>query len=141
MKGIFKAAMGIELASILACAPVESGDNETGREVWMAMRPVNCMGNLWQQDWLAGNNYSSEGYPQDDTEIVRSYLSSQDIQVGGLFLKNLFEEGWQQPIECRTCDCQRGDILYVLVNGNDSEKMREMGFDYTGFLTREDMGF
>jgi hypothetical protein len=94
-------------------------------EVWVATEPVQCLGNPWEQDWLArhGNNYGA--YPRDidsqKTVLVEYYARF------GVRVKNTISIV-THPVTCAACTCPRGDTLYLLVPEDDANTMILLGY-------------
>ena len=36
-------------------------------QTWVAIEPIQCLGNPWEQDWLDNNNGEYDAYPKDPT--------------------------------------------------------------------------
>jgi hypothetical protein len=95
------------------------------KDVWVATEPVQCLGNAWEQDWLArhGNDYGA--YPRDldsqKTIMVRYYAKF------GVSVKEI-ESIVKFPVTCLACACPRGDTLYLLVPEDDANTMIFLGY-------------
>ena len=96
----------------------------TGPKVWAIMRPLQCLGNPWEQDWVAHHKKSAV-YPQrEEKKIITDFFGRQQIHVFSIRLRS-YEGG----ALCQTCDCPRGDTLYLLVDAEDAPLLKTFGFD------------
>ena len=98
---------------------------------WVAIEPIQCLGNPWEQDWLENNNWDYHSYPKDPTtpglepeelEIIQDYYERQGVTV--FEGKNVpkYEE------VCLACSCPEGHTLYLLVRDQDVETMVTLGY-------------
>jgi hypothetical protein len=98
---------------------------------WVAIEPVQCLGNPWEQDWLENNGWDYDAYPKDPTrpglepeefEIIRDYYARQGVVV--------FEGRTAPKYEsvCLACSCPEGHTLYLLVRDEDAEAMIGWGY-------------
>lgn len=96
---------------------------------WVAVDPVQCLGNAWERDWLErhGGNYGA--YPTDpraQERIVRDYYAGFGVDVTEMVSVPRY------PITCDACSCPRGDSFYLLVRDRDVEMMVALGFRVEG---------
>lgn len=95
------------------------------RGVWVATEPIQCLGNPWQQDWLASHDDDRSAYPRDfesRAEIIRGFFARQGVEVRGVGRKS------HQEVICRACSCSAGYMLFVLVHRADVSVMTGFGF-------------
>ena len=93
--------------------------------VWVAIHPVQCLDNPWEQDWLATHHNRAWKYPrQKESAILRAYFRKNGIQILELMVKPYQQS---EPI-CRTCNCARGDTLLLLIRAEDSPRMGRWGY-------------
>jgi len=98
---------------------------------WVAMEPIQCLGNPWEQDWLQHNNGDYGSYPKDPTtpglepeelEIIQDYYERQGVTVSDGMNVPKYEE------VCLACSCPEGHTLYLLVPDQDVETMVALGY-------------
>jgi hypothetical protein len=94
-------------------------------KTWVVIRPVQCLGNRWEKDWLAKHNNKGVAYPmKKEGDILREYFNKKGIPV--LELRMLkYMQG--EPL-CQACDCPRGDTLYLLILASNAPKMVKLGY-------------
>ncbi|MEE9270920.1 MAG: hypothetical protein V3V49_11745 [Candidatus Krumholzibacteria bacterium] len=99
--------------------------------VWVAIEPIQCLGNPWEQDWLKSNEDSYSAYPKDPTrqgltpeefEIIKDFYSRQGVVV--------FEGETRPKYDnvCLACSCPEGHTLYLWVRAGDVETMISFGY-------------
>ena len=96
-----------------------------GQKVWVAIEPIQCLGNLWERDWLAKHDQDYSGYPrarEGELAVIKAYFEGKGISVHALASRPKY------AIVCCACSCGRGDTLYLLVNARDVLWMEDMGF-------------
>lgn len=96
---------------------------EIFEKTWVEIEPIQCLGNPWEVEWLKShdNNYSE--YPrQEESQIIKNYYQKQGVIVFDVKSKQTHK------IVCASCDCPRGDTLYLLVSDSDVNKMLELGY-------------
>ena len=122
---------------ILGCGSDDVGNPgpKTAKNVlgntWVAIEPIQCLGNPWEQDWLENNNGDYHSYPKDPTtpglepeelEIIQDYYERQGVTV--FDGKNIPK--YEQV--CLACSCPEGHTLYLLVRDQDVETMVALGY-------------
>jgi hypothetical protein len=98
--------------------------------VWVAIEPIQCLGNPWERDWLkSGGEYSA--YPKDTTrheltpeefEIIRDFYSRQGVVVFKGETRPKYDN------VCLACSCPEGRTLYLWVRAEDVETMISFGY-------------
>jgi hypothetical protein len=99
--------------------------------VWVAIEPIQCMGNPWEQDWLESHNQDYSSYPKSFTDselepeifkIIKYYYYRHGV--------NIFagETAHKYDAVCAACSCPAGYTLYLLVEAENVQKM--IGFGY-----------
>ena len=125
-KLIFVIMLAILLLMLASCKPSE----EKPVDAWLKINPVQCGQNPWQQYWLESNKdrFQDDKSLNDafkgvaETDLVQSFYKSQGIVINSLRFRRT------TAIVCESCDCPRGDTLFVLVNVDDADKMKSIGF-------------
>ncbi len=118
------------LLLFFACRSNKEGNAR--EKIWMQTEPVQCLGNPWEQDWLATKGRKYEDYPKGDPrvleeaekEIIRSFFEKEGIRIYKV-------EGVSFPdsvMLCDACDCPQGYTLNVLIAPADSARLRNFGF-------------
>ncbi len=126
------AARGTEPPKNPDVAPVPAGMAEP--KVWFILKPLQCMDNPWEQDWLARNKKRVAKYPREqEHEIVKAYFAKRGVKIWEVRTK-AYVPGAPR---CTTCGCERGDRLSLSVSGSDVSKMKSLGYD--DFLPEESL--
>lgn len=99
---------------------------EEENRVWVTIDPIQCMGNPWEQSWLAENdtNYVLWGQIKETQElsIIETYYENKGVNI--YRIKQTF------PYEgvCCACSCPRGDRIHCYIDEDDLIRMQEWGF-------------
>ncbi len=97
----------------------------------MSIAPIQCLGNPWEQDWLASHDNDYGAYPRDlsrpgleeeEKEIIQSYY-----QRLGVPIESLATTEWDGAV-CLACSCPQGYTLYVLIADVHEETMLNLGY-------------
>jgi hypothetical protein len=109
-----------------AARPVFAKDKiPLANEVWVVMKPLQCLSNAWEKDWSAHHKRKSSRYPmQQEPQILKQFFAARGIAVLDV-RKKPYDRA--EPL-CKTCDCERGDTLFLLVKAEDGPKMVPYGF-------------
>ena len=122
-------------AALVACMTIagfllQSCDGNGGllgsrARAWVAIEPIQCLGNSWERDWLErhGNNYG--GYPRDmDSQktIIWEYYGRLGIGVDAVVSRPKYQ------VTCDACGCPRGDTLFLLVDEQSAGAMVCLGY-------------
>lgn len=98
---------------------------------WVAIEPIQCLGNPWEQAWLADHDGDHDAYPKDPTspglepaelEIIKDYYRERGVTVS---------QGRNVPkfeAVCLACTCPEGHTLYLRVRDEDVATMVSLGF-------------
>ena len=96
--------------------------------VWVATEPIQCLGNPWEQDWLASHDgqypkdYSKPGLEPEEIAIIRDYYERQGVTVFRVTTRGKYE------VVCAACSCPEGYSLYLEVQDEDLEEMLSFGY-------------
>ena len=121
--GLRHAGMTILLALFLFSAPVLAKSSED--KVWVIVRPVQCLGNPWEKDWLARNKNQAAKYPRtEEFEVLAAYFARKKIPVLDIRVKP-YVKG---DMLCQACDCPRGDTLFLMIYAKHAPKMVRLGY-------------
>ena len=109
--------------------------NPTRIQVWVALEPIQCLGNSWERDWIdahGGDYAASTAYPSSspwtpglapgELEIIRNYYARQGVTVFAA------EKVPAQLDVTADCSLEAGYTLYLLVRREDVPRM--VGFGY-----------
>lgn len=112
---------------LLCCAAAWGGclQEPVNDRVWVAIEPIQCLGNSWERDWLERNDGDYAGYPQDlasQFRIIKAYFEEQGVSVHAMTSRTKYKR------VCLACFCPRGDTLYIQVDAGDVEAMEREGF-------------
>ena len=93
--------------------------------VWIVVRPVTCLGNLWDKDWLTHHKNRGDKYPQSkEVTLIKNYFKREGAPLLDIRVKPYMKG---EPL-CQTCGCDRGDTLFLLVRGENSPKLVRLGY-------------
>ena len=105
---------------------ITSCEKITDERVWVAVDPVQCMGNAWEKDWLEENNDDYELWRTftigDELDIIEKYYEELGIIIYDIKQENVYD------ITCEACGCPRGDRISCFINKSDVGQMLEWGF-------------
>ena len=99
--------------------------------VWVAIEPIQCMGNPWERDWLESHNWDYSSYPRSLTDeeldpevlkIIRGYYRRQGVNVFA------GETAHKYDAVCAACSCPAGYTLFLLVEKDKVPKMIDFGY-------------
>ena len=111
----------------LAClaVPADAAKAPMTDKVWIVIRPVQCLGNRWEKEWLATHNNQGTKYPRDkEFELLKKFFERKQVDVLELRVKPYM----RGETLCQACDCPRGDTVYLLIHANDVPKMVRLGY-------------
>lgn len=92
---------------------------------WVIIKPLQCLGNPWEKEWVASHPKQGPRYPsRKDAEVIKSFFDRKGIPIHELRIQR-YVKG--DPL-CMTCDCPRGDTLYLLINAQHAPKMVRLGY-------------
>lgn len=105
--------------SALAVVMLDSGPTEAA--VWVRMDPVQCLGNPWEQDWLAG--HPDGRFPQErEAEIITAFYEQEGITVFAVRIEQTHDA------VCAACGCPRGYAVFLQVSSDDADVLAWHGF-------------
>ena len=125
MKKIYLPLLLGLLAGLCGCGGDDGTSPPPWTRTWVAIEPIQCMGNPWEQDWLARNDNDYLGYPRqpglgltpEEIEIIKEYYGRQGIGVLAVSFR-------VYPGDvCAACSCSAGYTLFLLVPGREVETM------------------
>lgn len=92
----------------------------------MAITPVQCMGNPWEQSWLEEHDYDYDQWSNlsEDDQLVVFEDYYKDL---GIIFSDIEVEYTYETV-CAACSCPRGDVIAVLVDQEDIERLIDLGF-------------
>ena len=114
------------LSVILIFGIISPACKEDENREWVAIDPIQCMGNSWEQDWLEKNN--------DDYELYSTFSINQRLQIFKRYFENLgieiykLEQTYPYDATCSACTCPRGDRIHCFISENDIDQMLIYGF-------------
>ena len=105
--------------------------SEDGR-TWVGIKPIQCLSNAWERDWVKSYGDSSL-YPRKDVDaidgIIEGYYQRQGIALFEIKRDSIRDEnGKPQTTVCLACSCSAGYVLYLLIADFDVETMTGLGF-------------
>ncbi len=133
MKLVLTFTMMAVMLQLGACSNGVNTDNGSGLPTgtWVALEPVQCLGNPWEQDWLSQDGHDPESYPKNPTlkglepaefDIVRNFYLVHGVEV--------LDSAWAPKFEvvCMACSCPEGHTMFLLVRARDVEAMHALGY-------------
>ncbi len=112
------------LAAWVLASPLYA-DAPTENQVWIIVRPRQCMSNPWEKDWLARHKNQVAKYPRaQEYDVMKKFFLRKQVKIHSLRVKAYLKG---DP-RCETCDCGRGDTWFLLVSGEDVPKMVSWGY-------------
>jgi len=98
-------------------APVE--------RAWVAIEPIQCLGNPWERDWLASHQGDYASYPRNkpaEFQIIKDYYRRQGVVVYQAATRDRYQA------VCLACSCPEGFTLYLEVRRPDVRTMIGLGY-------------
>jgi hypothetical protein len=115
----------ISLVWVLSPTGVEAKSKLKDDNAWVIVKPVQCLGNPWEKDWLGKHKNRVDKYPRaKEFDIMKSFFKKKGVPLLDLRIKR-YVNG--DPL-CQACDCPRGDTLYFLLHEDDVPKMIRYGY-------------
>jgi hypothetical protein len=132
-----------EILEVLAGLPEFSGDpyesaRQKARELldelseprtpectWVAIDPIQCLGNPWEQDWLEKHDDDYESYPRDwesRKRIIWNYYRELGVRILDITAYRTMDA------VCEACSCPEGYTLYLYVVDRHVRTMLALGF-------------
>lgn len=99
--------------------------------IWINTRPIKCLGNPWEFDWLKRNKGGYTRYPlgkikefdEEEARIMKDFYQKKGIRIIETKTEIL-----EENISCAACNCPQGYTLFSLVGLEDAVWMRRMGW-------------
>lgn len=125
---------GVVLAFCFVCLTSCRTEDSTRSDpagVWMAIEPIQCLGNPWERDWLESHGGDYSAYPKDPTTpglepeeftIIQEFYDRAGVTVIDAETKQKYDA------VCLACSCPEGHTLYLLVSPEGVQTM--IGFGY-----------
>lgn len=93
--------------------------------VWVAGEPIQCLSNVWEQDWIEKHGGDASLYPTDIAEqnkIIDAFFTQQGADVSSIARRQL------DGAVCLACSCPAGYTLYLEIPEDAVELMSQYGF-------------
>lgn len=119
--------LGVILALLFASSAFAETALREGQGIpsWVVIKPVQCLDNAWEKEWLETHKAEATAYPvADEKKIVTDYFVRSGIKVSEVRSKP-----YDGSPRCSSCDCPRGDTLYVGIDSMDAPAVKVLGFD------------
>ncbi|MFH1808793.1 MAG: hypothetical protein ABIJ09_08605 [Pseudomonadota bacterium] len=94
--------------------------------LWLNIEPLQCGNSPWER-WFRDVNNVQEIRPIDEGEVLREYYRSQ-LAPSIPVLAYRIERGLFDTSFCASCDCPRGDRIFIYVPANVSQRLVELGW-------------
>lgn len=98
---------------------------------WVAIEPIQCLKNPWEQDWLEKNDWDYDSYPKDparpglepaEFEVIQDFYDAAGVAVSGGQTAPKYDN------VCLACTCPEGHTMYLLVRDQDVDTMLGLGY-------------
>lgn len=124
MRGRFLVILLLSLLLVSSCKTDGPIDPPMIRKcIWVAIDPIQCMGNPWEQEWL--EEHPGEPYPlelEDMLPIIIDYYERLGIVIADSSIL------WTHNSVCLACSCPAGYTVYFLVPRRYVQRMLDLGF-------------
>ena len=94
-------------------------------KLWVAIDPIQCLGNAWEQDWLASHDNDYDAYPRDEENrlsIFREFYEQQGVAIYETKVSIILED------VCAACGCPTGERIHCLIDEAGLPAMLDWGF-------------
>jgi len=94
---------------------------------WVAIDPIQCLGNPWERDWLERHDNDYDSYPRDwerRKRIILNYYRKLGVGIQDITAHRTME------VVCEACCCPEGYTLYLYVDDKDVRTMLALGFRF-----------
>jgi len=137
MKHLLQFVIVVSVFCLAACkgtsevSPVARTIEDVHDNTWVAMEPIQCLGNPWELDWLANHQGDYSAYPKDLSQpglepeefaIIKDYYQRQGVVVSAGQTAAKYDE------VCAACTCPEGYTLYLSVREQDIPTMLSLGY-------------
>ncbi len=92
----------------------------SGDRVWVEIMPVQCEGNVWQQEWIKEKGESPAR--EQEAEVLRAFFRKRGAEFYA------YREEWVLEIICQACSCPMGYAARLLINTEDFSLFEQYGF-------------
>src|SRR5690242_13814249 len=75
---------------------------------WILIKPRQCLENAWEKDWISHHKKKTPYPIIEESDIIKNYFAHRGIAVSEIRKNPAMGQ------TCQTCDCDRGDTLYLL---------------------------
>ncbi len=124
MKARMIIASALILILLSGCKPTDPVKLPTcGNCTWVAIDPIQCMGNPWEQEWL--EEHPGEMYPLELEEMLPIIIDYYERQGVEIFDSRIM---WTHYSVCLACSCPAGYTVYFQVPRWNVHTMLDMGF-------------
>jgi hypothetical protein len=124
MKLAWRLSVLLLLASLSVSGQAKDAPADSDK-IWVVVRPVQCMGNPWEKDWMAKHKNRADQYPRKkEFGILKTYFAKKRIPILEIRLKP-YVKG--DPL-CAACDCARGDTVYLLTYAQYTPTLVKLGY-------------
>lgn len=124
MKRKYKTLACLALLALVACdhiVPCDSGRFlPVGERVWVEIMPVQCAGNVWQQEWInARGEYPTR---EQEEEVLHAFFHKRGADFYA------YREEWVLEVICLACSCPIGYVARLQINTEDFALFAQYGF-------------
>jgi hypothetical protein len=91
-----------------------------GGRVWVEIVPVQCAGNVWQQEWIKERGE----YParEQEEEVLHAFFRKRGVDFYAYREEGVFE------VVCAACFCPVGYAARLLIDAEDFSVFEQYGF-------------
>jgi hypothetical protein len=113
------------ISLICLVVPAVAKTTHLADKAWVIIRPVQCLGNPWEKQWLTEHKNKADKFPRNrQFRLMRNYFAKKGIPILEMRVKT-YKQG--DPV-CQACECPRGDEVYVMIQADDAPKMVNLGY-------------
>lgn len=128
-RGEAMASLACDMSAVCGAASGEPDPNtnstvDTCGNQWVSREPLQCESNPWQLWWH--ERYPNEMLPeaQREGELIRAYYAATgQIRILAYRIEHAYDTD-----ACDSCQCTRGDVIYLYVSAADAERLLGLGW-------------
>jgi len=132
-RGELMASLACDMAAVCPAStgvappdPTVSSRVDACGNLWVSMEPLQCASNPWQRWWQELYPNESQPVAQREGELIRAYyVSTQQPPIKILAYR---VEHAYDTATCSSCQCTRGDVIYLYVTAADAERLTMLGW-------------
>src|SRR6188508_2325856 len=97
--GLTTRMLALLLALFFISTPLNA--EPTDDQVWMIVRPRQCMSNPWEKAWMKKNKNQAAQYPRaDEFDVIKQFFAAKNVPI----LEMRFKPYVKGDPYCQTCE-------------------------------------